>query len=38
LNDRRAKFESAIISGDMLKVKQEVGLRDPNAYPLNLTS
>jgi|2_EtaG_2_1085320.scaffolds.fasta_scaffold08924_3 hypothetical protein len=38
LNDRRAKFESAIISGDMLKVKQEVGLRDPNAFPLNLTS
>lgn len=36
--DRSSKVESAIISGEITLVREEVGLRDPNSYPLSLTS
>ena len=38
INDRSSKVESAIISGDMVRMKQRIHGQDPNKFPLNLTS
>lgn len=37
IEDRGSKTESAIISGDIARLKQGVGLRNPQNYPLGLS-
>lgn len=38
INDRSSKVESAVISGELARMKRDVGLADPNKFPQNLTS